>query len=230
MAPVCAMAEDSVNNTVLVLNQAQRPLGRLLSPACDYLRGCGIPPSQDSSVTVVDVGGGFGHELSLFAEKSTRKPGRLVCQDQESVIATVPSELAVGVEFVAHDFFREQPVRGARAYLLKHICHDWPHALALSILKNIKVAMEPGYSKMLIMDLVMPEGKVPLAAAGLDVAMMTGFSGTEREEKLWMELVEDAELSVRKIWKGQDGDGLLEVVLEEDKDDITTKPRLAIAG
>ncbi|KAF2760774.1 S-adenosyl-L-methionine-dependent methyltransferase [Pseudovirgaria hyperparasitica] len=203
-------------NAFMTGYRAAKPAWAALFPVEDLLFQ-GLPDANHADVTVVDVGGGFGHDLHILAEHCARKPGRLICQDQASVVGSVPAALrdqAPRVEFMTHDFFTPQPIHGARAYVLKHICHDWPHEMAVQILRNIRGAMTPGYSKLFILDLVMPQGRVGLPAAGLDVVMMSGFAGTEREERLWRELVEEAGLRVAGVWVGEDGDGLLEVVFD----------------
>lgn len=62
--------------------------------------------------------------------------------------------------------------------------------------------MEPGYSKLLICDLVLPDKHVPPFVAALDWEMMTYVAGHERTEKEWRSLLEDSEVSLKitGIW------------------------------
>lgn len=46
---------------------------------------------------------------------------------------------------------------GARVYFFHHILHDWPDKECVSILENVIKAMVPGYSKLLIHELIVPE-------------------------------------------------------------------------
>lgn len=64
------------------------------------------------SVLLVDVGGGLGHDLKDFQTKHSDLSGRLILQDQPSVIAQIEPETAKGIDLTAHDFFTEQPVKG----------------------------------------------------------------------------------------------------------------------
>lgn len=87
-----------------------------------------VPDNLFSGVTinenaplVVDVAGGYGHDLRrvksrvLAALPSARKKGQFVLEDQASVIDTVPDDLHdADIEYVKHDFFTPQPVKGAR--------------------------------------------------------------------------------------------------------------------
>jgi hypothetical protein len=60
------------------------------------------------------------------------------------------------VEFQAHSFFEEQPVKAAEVYLLRFICHDYSDKYAARILGNIVAAMGPK-SRIVVMDGVTPE-------------------------------------------------------------------------
>ena len=58
----------------------------------------------------VDIGGGIGRQCALLKYKLPNAPGRVILQDLEVVI---PHALPTpGVEKVAHDFWKEQPVKG----------------------------------------------------------------------------------------------------------------------
>jgi hypothetical protein len=63
------------------------------------------------------------------------------------------------VELVEGDFFTEVPVV-ADIYMLKHIIHDWYDDKNQKILGNIRAIM-PDDAKVLIIDVVVPEGNEP---------------------------------------------------------------------
>lgn len=71
---------------------------------------CSTPSRQD---LLVDIGGGWGHDLIAFHEKYPTRGtrGRLVLQDLPSVIKDTGAPLS-GVEAMGYDFFTEQPVKG----------------------------------------------------------------------------------------------------------------------
>jgi hypothetical protein len=62
------------------------------------------------------------------------------------------------VSFVGHDFFLPQPesARGAAAYFLSLVIHDWPDEECRVIVKHIVEAMTPS-STILIYDALLPE-------------------------------------------------------------------------
>ncbi|KAK9438525.1 sterigmatocystin 8-O-methyltransferase [Metarhizium brunneum] len=120
------------------------------------------------SAVLVDVGAGKGHDLMAFHEKYAGH-SRLVLQDLAAVTDHV-KDLSGEIEIMTHDFFTEQPVRGARAYLYHHILHDWSDKRCLEILGKLRGAMLPGYSKLLIHDMVIPERGASTFHAMLDMA------------------------------------------------------------
>lgn len=66
---------------------------------------------EDDSVFLVDVGGGWGHDLDEFRRKWPEAPGRIILQDQPHVIKDAAPE-DKKIELTVHDFFTEQPVKG----------------------------------------------------------------------------------------------------------------------
>lgn len=83
--------------------------------------------------------------------------GRLILQELPPVIEmakTQPVPLDKRIELQPHDFFTAQPVKGARAYFLRMVLHDWSDDDCRRILGHLKDAMEPGYSRILICDCV----------------------------------------------------------------------------
>ena len=89
---------------------------------------------------------------------------------------------------------------GARAYYFHGVFHDWSDEPALQILENLKGAMTPGYSKLLIHDHVIPEQHPHPQATGYDLTMMVKVSAFERGESMWYTLLEKAGFKVIKIW------------------------------
>ncbi|RAH41803.1 S-adenosyl-L-methionine-dependent methyltransferase, partial [Aspergillus brunneoviolaceus CBS 621.78] len=79
---------------------------------------------------VVDVGGGRGHHSLRLAQRYPRM--RFIVQDYADKAPSSTSSIAPDprlrerVSWTKHDFFGEQPVRGAAVYLLSHILMDHP--------------------------------------------------------------------------------------------------------
>jgi len=69
--------------------------------------------ASDDGVTVVDVGGGRGHILRQIMQTARELKGRFILQDQAGVIEDNGKEIEKdGIEAMAHDFFKPQPVKG----------------------------------------------------------------------------------------------------------------------
>lgn len=62
-------------------------------------------------VLLVDVGGNKGHDMEEFRAKVPEARGRLILQDLPEVVSEIKN-LDAGFETVAHDFYKEQPVKG----------------------------------------------------------------------------------------------------------------------
>ncbi|RYO87813.1 hypothetical protein DL764_008807 [Monosporascus ibericus] len=170
--------------------------------------------SADSAL-LVDVGGGRGHDLLAFHEKYPGQ-GRLVLQDLAPVTESI-GDLDPAIERVSYDFFTEQPLKGARAYFYHHILHDWSDVKCMEILRQVKTAMKPGYSRLLLHEMIIPEQGASTFHAMLDVTMMAFNAGMERTERQWRELLESAGFRVLKVWlpREEDADGIVEAILKE---------------
>ncbi|KAB5583422.1 S-adenosyl-L-methionine-dependent methyltransferase [Coniochaeta sp. 2T2.1] len=154
---------------------------------------------------VVDVGGGKGHDLMKFLARhpdACEEPGCLVLQDLPGILKGVEDELATpAIKVQPHDFFTEQPVKGARVYFMHNVLHDWPDTSAADILRKLAASMEKGYSKVLIHESLVSKEKPLSRVTVSDITMMAFASAAERTEDQWTALVESAGLKVVKIWR-----------------------------
>jgi hypothetical protein len=170
---------------------------------------------EASDVLLVDVGGGRGHDVTQFIDQHPSHPGKLVLQDREPVIALVLENGAEekGFETQAHDFFSPQPIKAARAYSLHSILHDWGDEDGVRILENLKPALRPGYSRVLLNEIVVSEDHPTLAATSMDMMMLGHFAVRERTESDWKAILEKAGLKFCKIYRYP---GVAESVIEAE--------------
>jgi O-methyltransferase domain len=154
---------------------------------------------------VVDVGGGNG-ALLIGILKATRGLAGIVF-DQPHVIERAKEEvksagMADRCEVIGGSFFDEVP-RGADAYLLKHVIHDWNDERAAVILKNCKAAMPP-HGRVLIVEGVYPARiDVSLesrAAAANDVNMLVVAGGRQRSEAEFRDLFTASGLRLTQVF------------------------------
>ena len=94
------------------------------------------------------------------------------------------------------------------------ILHDWPDEKCKEILSHLVAAMEPGYSKILINELVIPNKGAHPTSTGLDWLMMALMSASERTEQAWTALLQSVGLKVVGIWTHSPGtESLIEAEL-----------------
>lgn len=97
---------------------------------------------------------------------------------------------------------------------MRKIMHDWTDGHCTTILGHLRDAMKPGYSTLLINDIVVPERDCQLRTASLDLIMLTVCAGKQRTKKEWHALVEGVKgLQIVKIWPLEEsGESVIEVV------------------
>ncbi len=151
--------------------------------------------------TVVDVAGGHGVLLAGFLRKNPSLKGILF--DLPEVVAgasalfekeAVPPER---IETVGGDFFAAVPA-GGDVYLIKHIIHDWDDEHAIKILSNVAQEMNP-QGKVLLVELVLPEGNEPHYGKILDLEMMVSPGGAERTLEEYCRLLTIAQLKFSRL-------------------------------
>ncbi|CAF9905192.1 MAG: hypothetical protein HETSPECPRED_004907 [Heterodermia speciosa] len=156
---------------------------------------CSLTLKQDQPL-FLDVGGGSGHQAIRLVERFPELEGRVIVQDIQSDTASLRHER---VEFMRHDFFEAQPIKGAKIYYLRNIIHSWSSDQAILILQRLKEAMVPN-SVILIDEMILPDTGAHFHAAQLDIMMMIILGAVERTEKDFQKLLHDSGLKLSKIW------------------------------
>jgi hypothetical protein len=167
-----------------------------------------------SDALFVDIAGGRGHEVGQLKAKFPNFPGRFILEDLPGVIDDI-KELDSSIERIKYDFFESQPVKGARAYFMANIMHNWPDEDCRKILQNVVQVMVKGYSRLLLSDDIVPETNCPLRTFGRDIGMLSMHSGTQRSEKQWTTLLDPLGLRIIQFWYFAKGEGLIEAVLRD---------------
>lgn len=85
--------------------------------------------------------------------------------------------------------------------------HDWSDEKARIILNHVVEAMEPGYSKLIMEEYIVPDHNASAIHGVTDVAVMVFCSGLERTTRQWTRLLDSVGLRVNKFWT-RAGDGL----------------------
>jgi hypothetical protein len=149
--------------------------------------------------TLADIAGGHGYLLAQILKANPNLSGVLfdVAPVVEGAAALLEREGVAGrVERVAGDFF--QGVPRADAYIMKHIIHDWDDERASLILRNINAAMDE-QARVLIVEVVVPEGNGPHYSKVLDLEMLVSPGGVERTAEEYAALLASAGLKLSRI-------------------------------
>ena len=163
--------------------------------------------------TIVDVGGSYG---TLLAAILRRHPGaRGFLFDQPHVAAAAAEHLAAaGVAdrctAVGGDFFVEVPA-GGDAYVLAQILHDWDDERSVAILKQCRRAI-PGDGKLLVVELVLPQGEEPFFGKWLDLHMLVLLGARERTAAQYDALFQASGFRLTRVIPTPSGPSVVEAV------------------
>ena len=150
--------------------------------------------------TIVDVGGGNGYLLAAILKNNPSLRGTLFELPEviEGARETLEKEnLLDRCNIIAGDFFHSIP-KGAEAYIMKYVIHDWSDENARKILQNCRENITPD-GKLLVVD------KIISLKSGLndeimgDIEMMILGEGRERTEAEFRELFYSAGFKLTKI-------------------------------
>ncbi|KAH7121434.1 O-methyltransferase-domain-containing protein [Dactylonectria macrodidyma] len=160
-------------------------------------------PEDDEKgvLELVDVGGGEGVVLNkILAAHPELTPKKCMLQERPEMIQLAKSQ---GPEFqlLDHDFMTEQPVKGAKAYFMRMILHDYADHVGIQILTRLAEAMSAD-SRVLVCEMVLAPrvGEADFASAVLDQAVMT-MGGKERTEAGFEKMFAAAGLELVQTWR-----------------------------
>jgi hypothetical protein len=142
---------------------------------------------------VIDVGGSHGAFLDFVLGRLPDAKGTLY--DLPAVLDSAKPRPRVAFE--TGDFFKSVPA-GGDLYLLKHIMHDWDDARCAQILGNVRAAMAPG-ATVVIVEMLVPEDGTPSPAILLDLNMLVMLPGRERTATEMSTLLGNAGFAVQRV-------------------------------
>jgi hypothetical protein len=149
---------------------------------------------------LADIGGGCGQFLMAVLDAVPDMCGILL--ETPAVIAAATRKLASHpcrqrCALVPGNLLEAVP-RGASAYLMSGVIHDWDDEQAIRILDNCRRAMAPN-DKVLVVEMVLPSRDEPRFAALLDLNMLVMNGGRERTEEDFRQLFDAAGLHVTRL-------------------------------
>ena len=151
--------------------------------------------------SIMDVGGGNGILLASILQAHPRLRG--VLADLPHVLERAREHAFLGGALEARtaiqpcDFFHEVPT-GCRAYVMKHVIHDWDNEDAHIILANCRRAV-PADGTLLLVEWALPEGNVPSAGKLIDVVMLIMTGGRERTVEEYRQLLARAGFRLNRV-------------------------------
>ncbi|OHE91113.1 O-methyltransferase [Colletotrichum orchidophilum] len=222
-----------------------------LASTSEYLHGLtdvrGYPweLTLRNGAVIVDVGGGIGSSIQALRTNFPDLQNDFVgiVQDLPGMIEhatsywqkTDPQALATGaVKLTAHNFFDENPVKGADVYWFRSVIVDWQNDDLTTIFTHIKNAMAPGKSRLLIGeymmhptcgDTLLPDAPSPLLknygefqAMGLISGFVLAVSANGRQRTFddLSNVVGAAGLKITKVWICRGLGNVIECRLKED--------------
>jgi hypothetical protein len=150
--------------------------------------------------TIADIGGSSGNLLATILSQHSRPRG--ILSDLPHVVAEAPAVLrqrgvADRVRIEGGSFFDGVP-SGADGYVLSHVIHDWNADQCQTILGHCRRAMPPD-GRLLIVEMVLPEGDAPHPGKLLDMLMLTVPGGEERTPSQYSALLDAAGFRMTRV-------------------------------
>jgi hypothetical protein len=167
---------------------------------------------------IVDVAGGHGFVLCEILRKYPKLQGVLF--DLEDVIPGGRERidncgLSDRCSTSFGDFFKSVP-QGGDLYLMKNIIHDWDDPEAITILRNCRQALDgKKHGRVLLLELVVPEGNAPHMSKILDIEMLVFPGGRERTEKEYANLFSKAGLQQTRVIPTQSPYSVIEAAVRQ---------------
>lgn len=145
---------------------------------------------------VIDIGGGQGGLLISILKNYSHLTATLF--DRPETIHSAKNEfehhhLSARCQLLAGDFFKQIPANGD-LYILKHVLHGLDDQQSELLMKNISEVAKPG-AKILIIEMVIPEGNAPSYSKFNDLGMMLlSKKGRERTQENFNKIISSANL------------------------------------
>jgi hypothetical protein len=163
---------------------------------------------------IADIGGATGHILTTILASHPGPRGTVfdLQHNQSGAAELIQSRgMSDRVTFTPGSFFESIPA-ACDLYMLSHIIHDWSEAECLSILANCHRAMSPD-SRLLIIEMVLPEGNAFHPGKMLDMTILALTSGQERTEPEYRALLEKAGFKLTRVIPTSSNVSIVEAVL-----------------
>ncbi|PGG95911.1 hypothetical protein AJ79_09821 [Helicocarpus griseus UAMH5409] len=150
-------------------------------------------------IQFVDVGGGSGHISRAVLARYPSLYGKIAVEDREDANTVTRSDFSKdGIQNIVHDFFTPQPLKGAKAFYMRNLLHNWTTDKCKVILERLRDAMAPD-SVILVDDIVIPPTGSHWYSTHMDLMMLTNHGATERTEAQFADLFDSVGLKRKEL-------------------------------
>ncbi len=164
--------------------------------------------------SIMDVGGGNGILLSQILSANPNLRGALADQRHVLERATergfLSGDLTSRVKLLECDFFQEVP-GGFRAYMMKHIIHDWDDNDARTILRKCREAV-PSDGALLLIEWEISQANRSSVGKMTDLIMLVLNGGKERTPEEFGTLLEESGFRLNRVLPTAAGLSILEAL------------------
>ena len=178
-----------------IFDNAMTTMSKLAAPAIAAAYDFG---AWDS---VMDVAGGNGFLLAEILRAHPQLRG--VLADQQPVLDRARENQFLAGDLQARssmqpcNFFESVP-SGCRAYLMKHIIHDWDDKDSRIILANCRKAV-PSNGVLLLVEVSLGDKNIPTFGKFADIVMLSLTGGRERTEAEYAALLSSADFHLNRV-------------------------------
>lgn len=145
--------------------------------------------------TIADIGGSQGYLIETILDATPNAKGILF--DLPHVIEGAHVKGSSRLTLQGGDFFKD-PLPVADAYLMMNVIHDWNDEESIDILTAVR-KVAPSSSKLLLVEMLMPETPKAHPSVVLDLVMMAYSTGEERKQSQYEALLKSADFRLNRV-------------------------------
>ncbi|KAK2613239.1 hypothetical protein N8I77_000163 [Diaporthe amygdali] len=164
-------------------------------------------------VAIGASGSGF---LRKFNNKFPDHPGRLILQEKPEFLEALSSYENI-FEGIPTDKFDPHPIQGARAYYLLTTLRGKSEQECVNVLEQLKSAIEPGYSVVLLNEIIVPTQHASWRVTSMDRLVNATHSTNEWTEADIASIIKQAGFKTREMHRcPMVPSTLIEIILDSD--------------